>query len=383
MSDDDICIAGIGETPPSRRSPRTVKANTLSAALAAIEDAGIEPGEVDGIVTDSLIMPPVVPHDWMGAQLGTTRYFDASISYGGAGTVAAPLLARMALREGLARYVLVYFGIDWGSGGGPYRFHDMYPAKVAFEKPYGFEGQPVYFAMIARLYMSQYSVAPEGLGALATMQRRNAILTGRAQNARPLTIEDYLAAPMVADPLRVPDCCLISDGAVAFVLTTRERARKTPSQPVLVRGVGFASAPVSAESAFTQNPELLELPGASLAGAAAEREAGLSLQSCDFAEIYDCFTISCLMQLEDLGLCGRGEAAAFVADGRAELGGEISVNTHGGLLSYSYRLGAEHVFEAVRQLRHEAGANQVPNAKRGLVTGLSHPDFAVLVLERT
>jgi acetyl-CoA acetyltransferase len=131
---------------------------------------------------------------------------------------------------------------------------------------------------------------------------------------------------------------------------------------------------------FTQNPDLWTIPGAAEASQRALAQAGITAGDVDFAELYDCFTISELLQIEDIGFCGKGEGGAFVEAGHTRLDGSIPINTHGGLLSYSYLLGVEHVVEAVRQLRHEAGANQVPNAEVGLVSGLTVPEFGVLVL---
>lgn len=384
MTPAGIAVIGIGETAPARRSERDLRDLTVEAVLAAIADAGLQPHEIDGIVSDSLIMPATVSHEWLAGQLGITRTFDAATSYGGAGTVAAPLLARMAIEQKLATNVLCYFGVDWGSlPGGPYAFHDAYPGKLAFEKPYGFNGQPSYFALWAQRYAYEYGLPAEALGGIAVTQRANAIRTGRAQNQRPLSMDDYVSAPLISDPLRYPDCCLISDGAAAFVMTAAARAVDAPRPPVYVKGVGFGSDHLTGDDVFTQKPQMLTLPGVQAAREQVERAAGMSVTEVDFAELYDCFTISCLMQLEDLGLCSRGEGGAFVASGNTRLTGSMPVNTHGGMLSYSYLLGAEHVIEAVRQLRGEAGDNQVTGVEHGLVSGLSVPDYGLLLLGRT
>jgi len=330
-----------------------------------------------------VVMPTTVPHEWVAAQLGADRSYDGCISYAGAGIVAAPLLARQALEQGLAKYVVCYFGVDWGSRpGGPYAFHDMYPAKMAFEKPYGFNAQPSYFGLFANRYAHDYGLQPEHLGAIAVSQRENSIRTGRGQNMKPMTMEDYFKTPLVTDPLRYPDCCLISDGAAAFVMTTADRAKDARKAPVWVRGVGFASDPINGDDVLTQKADQLTLPGVARARRLVEQDAGIPLDQVDFAELYDCFTMSCLMQLEDLGFCGKGEGGDFALAGHTRLDGKLPVNTHGGLLSYSYRLAVEHVTEAVRQLRGEAGAVQVKDAEVGIVTGLSVPDYGILMLGR-
>jgi acetyl-CoA acetyltransferase len=376
-------IVGIGETSPSRRSHKSIRALTIEAVAAALDDAGLTPADVDGIVTDSVIMPNSVPHEYLAAQFGIERSFDGNLSYGGAGIVCAPMLARAAIKQGQAHTVVCVFGVDWGTrSSGPYGFHDLYPAKKAFEKPYGFSGQPTYFALWARRYMHEYGLREEDLAQIAVNQRANAILNGQAQKQDPLDLKGYLSSRMVSDPLRVADCCLISDGACAFVVTSMERAKDLRQRPVEVLGCGFATEAISGDDSFTQKSSQLTISGAAAASRQALDDAGIRIGEVDFAEIYDCFTISCLMQLEDLGFCSKGEASSFIRDKGTTVRGGLPVNTHGGLLSHSYLLGAEHVVEAVRQLRGTAGAAQVPDAKLGMVTGLSVPDYGVLLLGR-
>jgi len=376
-----IAIVGAGETKPMRKADGDIRSLTLEAVMAALDDAGLDPSDVDGIVTDAGIMPTTVPHEWMAAQLGIDNHFSAATSYGGTGIVAAPLLAEMAIKQGLAKVVLFYFGVDWGSRpGGPYAFHHIYPAKMAFEKPYGFSGQPSYFALWARRYMHEYGLREEDLGQIAIAQRENALRHGGGQVSRPMDMEGYFGSRMISDPLRTADCCLITDGAGAYIMTSSERARDCRKKPVEVMGVGFATSPISGDDVFTQKPDLLRLSGVTGARDQALGKAGVGLEDIDFAEIYDCFTISCLMQIEDLGFCKKGEGASFVRERGIGIDGGLPVNTHGGFLSYSYRLGIEHVIEAVRQLRGEGGPAQVADAKVGIVSGLSVPDYGLLVL---
>jgi acetyl-CoA acetyltransferase len=380
---NDIAIVGVGQTTPVRRSTRDVRALVMEAIQLALDDAGLEPKDVDCVLSDSVIMPMSVPREYVAAQFGITRRFDGGMSYGGAGSVCAPMLARMALEAGLADVVVYYFGVDWGSrDSGPYGFHNIFPAKMAFEKPVGFSGQPSYFALWAHRYMHEYGLTEADLAAVATTQRANAIRNGRAQVQKPLSTADYHASRMISDPLRAADCCLITDGAAAFVMTRMDRARDCRKAPVKVLGCGFAGEAMTGDDVFTQNPNQLTLPGAREACDRALGQAGIGRDAVSFAEIYDCFTISCLMQIEDLGFCKKGEAGAFVREQGIGIEGGLPINTHGGLLSHSYLLGAEHVVEAVRQLRGEAGDAQVNNAEVGLVTGLSIPDYGVLVLGR-
>lgn len=377
----DIAIVGIGQTPPVRRSSKPIRHLAIDAVQLALDDAGLAPGDIDGVITDGVIMPHTVPREFIAAQFGMTRSFDGGVSFGGAGVACAPELAKLAISAGKAQTVLFYFGVDWGSRvSGPYGFHDMYPAKMAFEKPYGFNAQPSYFALWARRYMHEYGMTDADLAAIAISHRENAMLNPASQARTPMSLESYRAARMIADPLRVPDCCLISDGVGAFIMTSVERARDLRQPVVKVLGSSFASEPWSGDDIFTQQREIFRVTGAEAACRRALREADLTLDDVDFAELYDCFTISVLMQLEDLGFCGRGEAPALVRERGIGVHGGLPVNTHGGLLSHSYLLGVEHVIEAVRQLRGAAGAAQVAKADIGLVGGWSIPDYGVLLL---
>ena len=377
----DIAIVGIGETPGVRRSPKDVRALCVDAVQAALDDAGLHPRDVDGIVTEGQIMPGTVPHDWIAAQFGIEAGFSAVTSYGGAGIVCSALIAEQAIRAGLCHTVVSYFGVDWGTRPtGPYGFHDMYPGKLAFEKPYGFNAQAMFFALYANRYAATYGLAPEDLGVIAVGQRGNALRHGGAQASRPMTMDDYLASRMVTRPMKVADCCLITDGAGAFVMTTAERARDLRHRPVRLLGTGFATAPISGDDIITQKADLLSESGAAEGSRQAQARAGITLDDVDFLECYDCFTPSCLLQIEDMGFCAKGDGPAFLREKGIGIDGGFPLNTHGGLLSYSYRLGIEHMVEAVRQLRGHAGDAQVKDARIGMVSGLSPPDFGVAVL---
>jgi acetyl-CoA acetyltransferase len=376
-----IAIVGVGETPAVRRSEKNLRALVVEAIANALDDAGLKPSDVDGILSDGLVMPTTVPRDFVAAQFGIDRRYDGGMSFGGAGSACAPQLAQLAISSGLAKTVIYYFGVDWGTRtSGPYGFHDLYAGKMAFEKPYGFNAQPSYFALWARRHMHEYGLTERDLATIAVTQRQSALLNPRSQVKKPMTYDDYFAARVVSDPLRVPDCCLITDGAAAFVMTSLERARDLPKRPVRVLGTGFGSEPVNGDDAFTQPGGMMRIPGAKAAAERALGQAGLTHADIDFAEIYDCFSISCLLQIEEMGFCKRGEGAAFIREKGIGIDGAFPVNTHGGLLSHSYLLGVEHVVEAVRQLRGDSGKAQVKDARVGLVGGLSNPDYGVLVL---
>lgn len=378
---DAIAIVGVGETPYRRRADAPVTGLLVEAVRAAIEDAGLTPDDVDGLVSDATIGPRLLPPDELAANLGLPDVvFHAQMSTGGAGVVGAPMLAAAAIAGGMASTVVCYFGVDWGSSaGGPYGFHGADPYKAGLEMPYGFYGQPVYFAPVVNRYAHRYGLDEDDLANVAISTRAWAALHPAAMKRTPLTLEDYRSSEMVADPIRVLDCCLLTDGGAAYVMTSTDRARNLRHRPVSVSGVSFSSARSSSHSYLSQHEDYLATQAA-VTGPRALGMAGVGVEDVDFAEIYDCFTISCLLQAEDLGLAPKGAGASLFADGRAAPGGTLPVNTHGGLLSQAYVLGINHVVEAVRQLRGGCGDRQVPGAEVGLVSGYSGWEHSSLVL---
>jgi acetyl-CoA acetyltransferase len=376
-----IAIAGVGSTEHVRRSSKPITQLVVEASRSAIEDAGLRPQDIDGIVTDVSYMPVRAPADEVAAALGIReRCFTAHGLVGGAGVVGAPHLAELAISSGQARHVLSYYGADFGSvAGGPYAFPVALDAKLAVEMPFGWYGQPLYFAAMAMRYRHEFGLTPAQQAEVVLAARAHAARTPGAMRRDLLTLDGYLASPLVAEPFRSLDCSLISDGGTAFVMTSLERARDLPHPPVRVAGIGLASAAETQAGYFTQHAPYPATPAAKSAPRALA-QAGVGAADVDLVELYDCFTITSLIQLEECGFCGRGEAAAFVEGGRIGPGGSLPVNTHGGLLSHSYMVGAEHVVEAVRQLRGDRGDGQVPGAEVALVTGLGVPDHATLVL---
>jgi acetyl-CoA acetyltransferase len=377
-----IAIVGVGETEPAWKDARSPAALAVAAVRLALDDAGLTPADVDGLVTESYTMANRAPADLIAADLGLRdRAFTAHAGIAGAGTVGAPALARMAIESGAASVVVSYYAINLSirGPGGAYQIHAGDRAKAAFEMPMGFYGQPVYYAASAARYRYEHGLEPEELGTIALAARAHAQRTPNALRREPLTMAQYLDDPVVADPLRKLDCCLVNDGGVAFVMTSLERARDLRRPPAVVAGVGFGSTSVSQGQYFSQSADLLTTPG-TISGPRAYAEAGLGPGDVDVAEIYDCFSISLILQLEDLGFAPRGQGAAFAASGAIDPGGSLPVNTHGGLLCQSYTVAANHVVEAVRQLRGERGEAQVPGAEVALVTGLGAPEHATLIL---
>jgi acetyl-CoA acetyltransferase len=377
-STPSVAIAGIGETEFARRLDRSFDELVMEASRRAIADAGLRPSDIDGFV-------PVYggpPADDVAAALGATRRFTAgSGCTPGAGSVGSILTARLAIEAGLADAVLVYYGFNGSRPGGPYAFHAEDPVKAALEMPFGWYGQPVYFAAWAQRYCYEYGVKPDDFAPIALAARAWAGLTPGAQKSDPITAADYLRSPMISTPLRALDCCLISDGAAAFVVTSLERARNLRQPPAVVAGLGVASLDVTLTSIFTQKPSVLSM-GSTLSGPMAYQEAGVGPADIDLAEIYDCFSITMVLQLEDLGFCPRGEGFAFAAGGRIGPGGSFPINTHGGHLSYAYMPGMNHVVEATRQLRGQRGAAQVADAEVALVAALGGNDHATVILTK-
>ncbi len=381
----EVAIVGVGDAIYQRASGRNASEIAITAIERAIADAGLQPGDIDGIM-QSPFMGGGLTADAYRAHFGTKQEIWMSGNGGPAiwaGT--APVVAARAIREGKARHVLNLFAVDWfsqkGSGGeGPGQYHGSERMKANFELPFGWFPQPVYFATIARRHMFEYGTRPEDLGAIAVTCRHHATRHPDAiTRERPLSLDDYLARPMMVDPLRMEDCCLISDGGGATIMTSVERARDLAKPPVVVAGVadGYSGSGAywSQQGDFTASPQVFSAPQAF-------EQAGVSPADVDVLTLYDPFSIVALMQIEDMGFCKKGEAGAFVAGDNLRfdtLG--LAYNTHGGLLSHAYVLGIAHVNEVVRQLRGEA-SSQVEDCEIGVYGGYTGHAASTLVLRR-
>jgi acetyl-CoA acetyltransferase len=247
--------------------------------------------------------------------------------------------------------------------------------------PFGMTAPPQWYALMARRHMHEFGTKNEHLGAVAVAMRKHAQLNPAAlMHGKPLSMEQYMASPMIADPYRLNDCCLETDGAAAFIVTTARRARNLKKKPVYIMGAA-AGQPYPADEITSRRD--FHQTGLTIAAPEAFRMAGVKPSDMDFAQIYDCFTFEVIQQIEEAGFCKRGEGGPFVEDGGIELGGRLPVNTHGGLLSEAHVLGISHVVEAVRQLRGEAGERQVKDAELGAVTGWGDfGDGSIAILRR-
>jgi len=373
-------IAGIGETRYERRSTQPLGTLCLAAARAALDDAGLDARAVDGIIAPGTGYQEL--HE-LARELGVRGQFFSAASFSGSpAVVSAPLLAALAIEAGLATVVLCVRGLAWGSErrGNVGQTHAEMPNKASFEIPFGWYPQIVHFAGMARRHMALYGTTEAQLGAVAVTMRRHAALGENAVlGDRPLTLAEYLASPYLAEPYRAADCCLVTDGAGAFVVTSAARARDCRRPPVTVLGVGTG---VSEDGEYSSlRADYLATPAVH-AGPRAFAMAGLTPADVDFVALYDNFTAQVLIQLEDLGFCGRGEGGPFVEGGRIAVGGALPVNPSGGQLAQAFVLMMNGVCESVRQLRGAAGGRQVDGAEVGLVGGYSGAEYAVLLLGR-
>jgi acetyl-CoA acetyltransferase len=378
-----VAIVGVGDADHSKASGRTAREIAGQAVERAIADAGLSPQDVDGLVY-AAGMPDMFDEAAYREHFGTRH--EMFSSGGGGGMVwaaTAPCVAARALASGKARYVVNSFSVSWATQrasmvGGPGAFHAAERFKRNLEVPFGWFPQPVYFATIARRHMHEFGTTPEQLGAIAVSCRRHANLhPGAVMHDKTLTLDDYLSRPMLVDPLRVEDCCLISDGGGAYVMTTPERARDLRKPSVVVAGVGEAHSATggywSQQPAFTSTPQVFSAP-------AAFTMARIAPSDVDVLTLYDPFTIVALMQIEDMGFCAKGDGGKFVEGNTLDYdGGRLPYNTHGGMLSHAYVLGISHVVETVRQLRGEA-ASQVPGARVGVYGGYTGHMASTLVL---
>ncbi|MBR0671653.1 thiolase family protein [Neoroseomonas soli] len=354
----------VGEVPGS-----TCMGLHAEAASLALADAGLKPSDIDGVLcaysfTEPHLMLASVFCEYFGIQPA----YSAAIHAGGATGCVMAMQAAALVEAGVCRHVLVVAGDNRLSG----LSRDKAVAALAevghpqFERPFGVT-IPALYGLVAQAYMHEYGATPEHLAAMAVNSRTHAARNPKAQMRKPITVADVLASRFISEPLRLLDCCLISDGGAAIVVSAADAARDTAKRPVALLGAGQKNT----HEHLVAAPSLTEF-GCRDSAAQAFGRAGVTAADIDVAEIYDSFTITLLVELESIGFFQKGEAGPAALAGALDLGGRLPCNTHGGLMSYAHSGAAGglfHVVEAVRQLRGEAEARQVRDAELAFVHG--------------
>jgi len=364
-------IAGLGITPQGRVYGSNHVGFAVDAVSRALADAGLRREDLDGL----LLNPGI---SWADQGMGSfllqqamglrNLRLTASMNLGGATAIAMIQQAAEAIACGLCSTVACVFSDaplkppKATSAGGKSGSAGAYAFGRGLDAAYGMFGVNALYAMVARRHMHLYGTTNDHLGAIAVAEREWALRNPAAQfHDSPMTIEDYRASRWVVEPFHLFDCCLVSNGGLAVIVTSAERAGDLRSRPVYIWGMGQGHPGGDPVETLTS--------GAPLAKETAFRMADVTLRDIDVVELYDCYTFTVLVSLEDYGFCAKGEGGAFVADGKLAPGGSLPVNTGGGQLSSFYMWGMTPVSEAIIQLRGEGGVRQVKGARRALVSG--------------
>jgi acetyl-CoA acetyltransferase len=366
---DEVVIIGIGETRIGKLpglQPVQIQAWAVQEALA---DCGLRTTDVDGVINlDPYAIPNSMFSTTLAEYLGAKPSFESTVDVGG--TVTGMTMLQQAVWAIESRHcevaVCVYgentlTGRPQGVQG--LMMHNLMGGEE-WEEPFGVQGMVVPYALVAQRYFHRYGAGEADLAAVAVNTRAHALLNDNAQMKKPMSLEDHAASRMIATPLRLFDCSLVSDGGGAVVLASRERARALGARAVRISSMAMRAT----HNSVAQLPDI-EAFGMADAGRRAFAAAGCGPDDCDVALLHDAFTISVLVTLEALGFCAPGAGGDYVRSGAAALGGKCPVNPHGGLLSQAHIGGMLHITEAVRQLRGQAGSRQVPGARRAVVSG--------------
>ncbi|MFI5322935.1 MAG: thiolase family protein [Thermodesulfobacteriota bacterium] len=371
LKKNKIVIAGVGETEQGKIPDKSSFHFLSLASKLAIEDAGIKKSDVDGLVTAFSLVEHTFMHCTTFADyFGLKPRFFSSIAVGGATAVWMVAEAAMAIASGQAEVVLCVRGDNTLSGisssGMVALIREMCHAE--FEFPYGLT-TPGGYALAAQRYLHDFGATREHLAAVAVTMRKHAALKENAMNKEPLTVEDVINSRVIAEPLTKYDCSIISDGGAAFIITTEAKAKelgiKNPLAYLWGMGQGYSHQYLTTLRDLNQIYNAIES-----SGQRAFQTAGIGPKDIDVAFLYDCFTITVLLEFEGLGFVPKGEGGPFALEGRMEIGKDLPVNTHGGLLSQAHLGAMHHVVEATIQLRGAAaGPRQVKDAEVALVHG--------------
>jgi acetyl-CoA acetyltransferase len=380
-------VAGIGATEFSKESGRSELQLAAEAVFAALDDAGLSPSEVDGLVTytQDANQEIAVARE---VGIGDLSFF-SRVDYGGGAACGTVLHAAMAVATGAASTVVCYRAFNERSGrrfGQPDARLGGEPSSQGIEMswhvPYGLMTPAAWVAMFARRYMHTYGASSEDFGRVAVAMRRHAATNPAAWfYDRPITLEQHQESRWIVEPLHLLDCCQESDGAVALVVTSAERARDLRRSPAIVTAAAQGSGAGQMMMTSFYRDDMSGLPEMGVVGRGLWEMSGMSSQDIQVAILYDHFTPFVLSQLEELGFCGRGEAKDFIADGGIEIDGHLPVNPHGGQLGEAYIHGMNGIAEAVRQIRGTS-VNQLAGIQNVLVTAGTGVPTSGLILSQ-
>ncbi|MFT4084791.1 MAG: lipid-transfer protein [Nocardioides sp.] len=379
-------IAGIGATEFSKNSGRSEWRLACEAVLDALADAQIPVEEVDGMALFTMENNPEIA---VARALGIPELtFFSRIPHGGGGACAPVMQAAMAVATGVADVVVVYRAFNERSGhrfgAGPPPF--AYTASTDQEyrnwiNPYGLLTPAQQEAFLARRYMHEYGATSADFGAISVLSRKHAANNPKAWfYERPITLEEHQASRMIADPIRLLDCCQESDGGVALVIVSAERARDLPHPPAIIEAAAQGVGPQQISMSSYYREDIDAMPEVELVARRMWEQASIGPDQVDAAILYDAFTPMVLLQLEEYGFCGRGEARHFIADGHLELDGRLPINTNGGQLGEGYIHGVNGIAEGVRLIRGSSVNQPAKQLDHVLVTGGSPVPHSALIL---
>ena len=380
---DEAAIVGIGQSKFSKNSGVSELQLACEAVAAAIEDSGLDPSEVDGLTTFTLDTNDEIDVA-RAVGIGDMTFY-SRVPYGGGAATGIVHQAAMAVATGSAKVVVAYRALNGRSGrrysqgvGGGIVTSDL--IHWSWYMPWGLLTPTSWVAMFTQRYMHEYGAKAEDLAQIALSTRKHAVNNPEAFfYQRPLSLEDYMSARWIAEPLRLYDCCQETDGGCAVVITTPERARDCKQPGALIRGVASAAGADQEQMTSFYRESISGLPEMDMVARQVYEQSGLCASDIDAAVIYDAFTSIVFWQLESFGFCERGEAGDFVKDGALEVGGRLPTNTHGGQLSEAYIHGVNGINEGVRLIRGSS-TNQPEKNDHVLVTsGVGVPTSAMIL----
>jgi len=381
-----VAIVGVGQTKFGKRSDASIREIAFEASKEAVEDAGIMRGEIEASIIcsathyDKQRTPAGVIAEYLGLNPQPTFNVEAICASSGVGLRNAYALINSGLHD-----VVVVVGFQKMTELKSDEVQDVMgrAGDVMWESPFG-PTMPAYFAMYANAHMNKYGTKEEQLAKVAVKNHFYGSKNPKAMFQKPLTVEDILKSRPIASPLKQFDCCANSDGAACLILASEDKAKKITDTPVWIAGLGLGSSPMSLTGRGT---DLTSFGCAVEAAEQAYKMAGVSAADIDVAEVHDCFTITEIINYEDLGFCHRGQGGKFVEEGQTYIGGKIPVNVDGGLLAKGHPVGAtgaSQIRTLVQQLRGEAGETQVKGAEIALAHNLGGIGMycAVTILKR-